>query len=164
MLHIHPAIPTGTREDTFGCIASSARPCRTESLSPRHAARSTPHATRTPGRPRRSLRPPLRPSPKPRARTSPPSFSTGTCRLVARSLASPDFVHAMAACRSLSPRHLARVPRLSSAPPARARDARPAPRQRPCHSFCPVALPAGASHRVLQQVRPQEAERARGER
>ena len=60
-----------------------------------------------------------------------------------RSLASPDFAHATTACRSHSPRHLARMPRLTSAPPARARDARPAPRQRPCHECWAVASPAG---------------------
>ena len=113
-------------------LASSAR-ISTSALAPARPA-PTPHATCRPRPPGRSPpRPPLRPSPQPRARTSPPSFSTSTRRLAA----SPrsDFAHATTACRSHSPRHLARVPRRTSAPPARARDARPAPRQRPCHSF-----------------------------
>ena len=64
-----------------------------------------------------------------------------------RSLASPDFAHATTACRSHSPRHLARVPRRASSPPARAREARPMPRQRPCHSSCPSRRPQGSSRR-----------------
>ena len=60
----------------------------------------------------------------------------------ARRLASPDFAHAMTACRSHSPRRLARVPRCTSTPPFRAHDARPAPHRRPCHSSLPVTSPA----------------------
>ena len=109
--------------------------CREPSSCPARPSRTRPSTAPQPSHPPPNM--PHRPPPKhraPRRRPpSPPALRNARTRLM------PNFPHGPTASRSMVQRHLPRMPRRTSAPPARARNARLLPRLRPYCSSRPAA-------------------------